>query len=150
MWDSWCGFPHPCSDDPASSPRWYSFLQPISHAWAASQPTCLRQTELLLPATPWAPRMITHCRETSAVTVWKADTSHISHAATFPCCCMPSQHRSYCRCHGPDPAWHLPGTKIWLVPWQNPAWEMLLLPVTHQQHPFTPPQNWYHGRILFP
>lgn len=95
MWDSWCGFPHPCSDDPASSP---SFLKPISHAWAASQPTCLRKTELLLPTTPWALRTITHCRETSAITVWKADACQISHAANFPCC-IPSRHRSCCRCH---------------------------------------------------
>lgn len=108
MWDPWCGCPHPCSDDPASSSRWYSFLKPISHAWAASQPTCLRKTELLLPATPWALRMITHCWETSAITVWKADACQIPHATIFPCLIL-SQHRSCCRCHDPDPARHLPG-----------------------------------------
>lgn len=166
MWDSWCGFPHPCSAEPASSPSLLSFSwawQAFSNAYhmpqAGGQPTCLRKTDLLFPATPWPLRMITRCQETSAITVWKIDACQVSRGTGFPCHVL-SQHGPCCRCCGPTPALHLPGRAlgpVGAVAW--PGAEDAPLACDPARYPFTPPETWYrrendpcswHGRILFP
>ena len=169
MWDSSCGFPPPLFRRAclittlilllSFSCAWQAFSNTYHTPRAASQPTCLRKTDLLLPATPSPLRMITRCQETSAITVWKTDACQVSHATGFPCRVL-SQHGPCCPWHGPAPALHLLGQHR--HPVGGVAWPSAGdAPLVHHplQHPFTPPENWYWRdnssyswlrRILFP
>lgn len=152
----WMSQPHLHADIPSLFLLCLAGFPNTSHMpQAASQPTCLRKTALLFPATPLPLRMITCCRETSAITVWKTDACQVSHATSFPCHVI-SRHEPCWWCHGSSPALHLLGQAPGYGWCRGMIWYKRCSPCTR---PTTPPEIRYqkdnnpcswHGRILFP